>query len=163
MNKIRINVDRNINYIYHMNAVAKCSADDGYASKYARLHKVEDLEVLKQNEGKQGYSPEVSEVLKDNFDIYIYNVWYEIRSAMMEYAESLQKRFNESGFTEEEDAKAGVQSKTYFNVYLCNSISNGAEELFTEDGRLVVGMNQTVDEAFAYIQKAYRRYISSIG
>ncbi len=161
MNKIRINVDRNINYIYHMKAVAKGSMEDEYGRKYARLHKVEDLEVLQKYEDSQGYLPEVSEVLKGNFDIYVYNIWYEIRSTLMEYAESLQKRFNESDFTEQEDAKAGVESKEYFNVYLCNSIVSGTEELFTADGKLVVGTDRTVDEAYAYIQRAYRRYLQN--
>ena len=109
MNRIRINVDRNVNYIYHMKAVAKCGTEHEYGSKFARLHSVKDLEVIKRHENDREYSPEVSEVLKGNFDIYIYNVWYEVRSSLMEYAESLQKCFMESGFTENEDAKAGVQ------------------------------------------------------
>jgi len=162
MNRIRINVDRNMNYMYHMNAVAKCGTDNEYGRKYARLHSVEDLEILKLHEGKREYSPEVSEVLKGNFDVYIYNIWYEIRSSLMEYAESLQKRFNESDFTAQEDAKLGIQSKTYFNVYLCNAVTSGEEELFAEEARLVVGTDQSLEDAAAYIEKAYIRYLSQV-
>jgi len=80
----------------------------------------------------------------------------------MEYAESLQKRFNESDFTAQEDAKLGIQSKTYFNVYLCNAVTSGEEELFAEEARLVVGTDQSLEDAAAYIEKAYIRYLSQV-
>lgn len=153
-------MDRDMNYVYHMNAVAGCGVNHEYSSKYACLHKVGELEILKNHQGESGYSPEVSTVLKSNFDIYIYHIWYEIRSSLMEYAESLQKRFQESDFTEAEDAKLSIRSKAYFEVYLCHALTHKESELHAEDARLVMGTDLSVEEAVTYIQKAYIRYLN---
>nr|MBR4280383.1 hypothetical protein [Clostridia bacterium] len=43
MNKIRFEIDPNINYLYHMLSVARCGYDNAYGAKYRALYPSEEL------------------------------------------------------------------------------------------------------------------------
>jgi len=49
MNKIRFEIDPNINYLYHMLSVARCGYDNGYGAKYRPLYPAEELAVFADN------------------------------------------------------------------------------------------------------------------
>ena len=49
MNKIRFDIDPNINYLYHMLSVARCGYDNDYGAKYRPLYPAEELAVFSDN------------------------------------------------------------------------------------------------------------------
>ena len=49
MNKIRFEIDPNINYLYHMLSVARCGYDNDYGAKYRPLYPAEELAVFADN------------------------------------------------------------------------------------------------------------------
>lgn len=49
MNKIRFEIDPNINYLYHMLSVARCGYDNDYGAKYRHLYPAEELAVFADN------------------------------------------------------------------------------------------------------------------
>ena len=49
MNKIRFEIDPNINYLYHMLSVARCGYDNDYGAKYRPLYPVEELAAFADN------------------------------------------------------------------------------------------------------------------
>jgi hypothetical protein len=50
MDKIKVEVSKNANYIFHMLSVSKCGYENSYGDTYASLHTQEDLRILKTNE-----------------------------------------------------------------------------------------------------------------
>ena len=49
MNKIRFDIDPNINYLYHMLSVARCGYDNAYGEKYRPLYPAEELAAFYDN------------------------------------------------------------------------------------------------------------------
>ena len=49
MNKIRFEIDPNINYLYHMLSVARCGYDNDYGAKYRPLYPTEELAAFADN------------------------------------------------------------------------------------------------------------------
>ena len=49
MNKIRFEIDPNVNYLYHMLSVARCGYDNDYGAKYRPLYPAEELAVFSDN------------------------------------------------------------------------------------------------------------------
>lgn len=49
MNKIRFEIDPNINYLYHMLSVARCGYDNDYGAKYRTLYPAEELAAFHDN------------------------------------------------------------------------------------------------------------------
>ncbi|MBE5811755.1 MAG: hypothetical protein E7318_12605 [Clostridiales bacterium] len=49
MNKIRFEIDTNINYLYHMLSVASCGYDNEYGAKYRPLYPAEELAAFADN------------------------------------------------------------------------------------------------------------------
>ena len=49
MNKIRFEIDPNINYLYHMLSVARCGYDNDYGAKYRPLYPAEELAAFADN------------------------------------------------------------------------------------------------------------------
>lgn len=49
MNNIKIIVNKDTNYVFHMLSVSKCGYDNDYGKKYAFLHSQDDLKKLKDN------------------------------------------------------------------------------------------------------------------
>ena len=49
MNKIRFEIDPNVNYLYHMLSVARCGYDNEYGAKYRPLYPAEELVVFSDN------------------------------------------------------------------------------------------------------------------
>lgn len=49
MNKIRFEIDPNINYLYHMLSVARCGYDNDYGEKYRELYPAEELAAFYDN------------------------------------------------------------------------------------------------------------------
>ena len=49
MNKIRFEIDPNINYLYHMLSVARCGYDNDYGAKYRALYPAEELAAFYDN------------------------------------------------------------------------------------------------------------------
>ena len=49
MNKIRFEIDPNINYLYHMLSVARCGYDNDYGAKYRALYPAEELAAFYEN------------------------------------------------------------------------------------------------------------------
>ena len=49
MNKIRFEINPNINYLYHMLSVARCGYDNDYGAKYRPLYPTEELAAFADN------------------------------------------------------------------------------------------------------------------
>ena len=49
MNKIRFEIDPNINYLYHMLSVARCGYDNDYGRRYRPLYPAEELSVFAEH------------------------------------------------------------------------------------------------------------------
>ena len=49
MNKIRFEIDPNVNYLYHMLSVARCGYDNDYGAKYRPLYPAEELAAFSDN------------------------------------------------------------------------------------------------------------------
>ena len=49
MNKIRFEINPNINYLYHMLSVARCGYDNDYGAKYRLLYPAEELAAFADN------------------------------------------------------------------------------------------------------------------
>ena len=49
MNKIRFEIDPNVNYLYHMLSVARCGYDNDYGARYRPLYPAEELAVFSDN------------------------------------------------------------------------------------------------------------------
>lgn len=49
MNRIRFEIDPDINYLYHMLSVSRCGYDNAYGRKYRHLYPAEDLAVFADN------------------------------------------------------------------------------------------------------------------
>ena len=49
MNKIRFEIEPNVNYLYHMLSVARCGYDNDYGAKYRPLYPAEELAVFSDN------------------------------------------------------------------------------------------------------------------
>lgn len=97
MNKIRFEIDPNINYLYHMLSVARCGYDNDYGAKYRTLYPAEELAVFSDN----------SELLTIQGGVH----WGELYSLLIfipaGYAESLPDYYGEV-LTTCESIRAGV-------------------------------------------------------
>ena len=49
MNRIRIEINRETNYVYHMLSVMKCGYDNDYGKKYRSLYTEKELAVFEEN------------------------------------------------------------------------------------------------------------------
>ena len=49
MNKIRFEIDPNVNYLYHMLSVARCGYDNDDGARYRPLYLAEELAVFSDN------------------------------------------------------------------------------------------------------------------
>ena len=85
MNKIRFEIDPNVNYLYHMLSVARCGYDNDYGAKYRPLYPAEELAVFADN----------SELLTIQGGVH----WGELYSLLIfnpaGYAESLPDYYGE--------------------------------------------------------------------
>lgn len=89
-----------------------------------------ELEAFLKDESNKKIFVQIAEVFRDNYDIYIKEIWTESQKDIEVVAQRMNKTFSEKDYISEWENILGYEYPyEQFEVILCNSIENGPEAM----------------------------------
>jgi hypothetical protein len=132
----------------------------GYGAEYFIPHGFSNLEqVYSWGEDFAKEITVISEIMMENYQIYVDCVWSKAQPELLLYAEKVEAAFNENGVSAMLDKIVGIAPQTDFHPIFCNSLDGGAEAIDVSANRHVFGIGRDIEGAVKFITHEYVIYL----